>query len=157
MVESGLVKIPKKSLFKVEEVCDLIDVKPYVLRFWESEFAEIRPMISSSGQKMYEYSHLELLIAIKKLLIDQKMTIEKAKREFAKRRFTDEQIDSSSEGFEETIQTPKGNFPSKAMAKRSPQGKHLSSDNLSKLLAAKSKLDRLMKLTKNVQERYSWD
>ena len=51
-MNSNPVKIPNKSLFKIEEVCELIDVKPYVLRFWESEFTEIKPLASSNGQKI---------------------------------------------------------------------------------------------------------
>lgn len=75
------INIPKKSLFKLEEVCSLTGVKPYVLRFWESEFDEISPILSSTGQKVYEHKDIEAVIIIKELLFDKKMTIDQAKSE----------------------------------------------------------------------------
>lgn len=74
-------QIPKKSLFRVEEVCQIVGIKPYILRFWETEFTEISPISSSSGKKVYERKDLILTSLIKQLLFDKKMTIEKAKAE----------------------------------------------------------------------------
>ena len=74
-------QIPKKSLFAVEEVCQIVGIKPYILRFWETEFIEITPISSSSGKKLYERKDLILITLIKQLLFDKKMTIEKAKAE----------------------------------------------------------------------------
>ena len=74
-------QIPKKSLFRVEEICQIVGIKPYILRFWETEFTEITPISSSSGKKVYERKDLILISLIKQLLFDQKMTIEKAKAE----------------------------------------------------------------------------
>ncbi len=73
------LEIPRKSMFKQDEVCQITGVKPYVLRFWESEFEEISPMISSTGSKLYEHKDLEFIMSIKRLLFEQKYTIEKAK------------------------------------------------------------------------------
>ncbi len=73
------LEIPNKSLFKLNEVCGLTGVKPYVLRFWESEFDEIEPITSSTGQKLYEPKDIEAIATIKKLLFDEKMKIEQAK------------------------------------------------------------------------------
>ena len=75
--------LPRKSHFKLDEVCRMTGVKPYVLRFWETEFAEISPIISSSGQKMYEPSDVEVIKTIKDLLFAQKKTIEQAKYEIS--------------------------------------------------------------------------
>ena len=72
-------KIPNKSLFKIEEVCTIVGIKPYVLRFWESEFEQISPVISSLGQKLYNTEDVELILRIKKLLFEEKMPVEKAK------------------------------------------------------------------------------
>ena len=72
-------KIPSKSLFKVEEVCSIVGIKPYVLRFWESEFEQISPVTSSLGQKLYNNEDVELILRIKKLLFEEKMPVEKAK------------------------------------------------------------------------------
>ena len=73
--------IPNKSLFKINEVCGLTEVKPYVLRFWEKEFEEIDPIFSSSGQKLYEHKDIEAVALVKKLLFEDKMSIEEAKKE----------------------------------------------------------------------------
>ena len=77
----GPIEIPNKSSFKINEVCALTGVKSYVLRFWESEFSEIAPITSSSGQKLYEHRDIESILLIKKLLFEDKMTIERAKAE----------------------------------------------------------------------------
>ena len=60
------VEIPNKSSFKINEVCALTGVKSYVLRFWESEFPEISPLMSSSGLKLYEHKDIEAILLIKK-------------------------------------------------------------------------------------------
>ena len=78
-LEIPAIDIPNKSLFKMNEVCGLTSVKPYVLRFWESEFEEINPMTSSTGQKLFEHKDIEAILIIKNLLFDKKLTIEQAK------------------------------------------------------------------------------
>lgn len=78
------VEIPNKSTFKINEVCALTGVKSYVLRFWESEFEEISPLPSSSGQKLYERKDIEAILLIKKLLFEDKLTIERARVEIKK-------------------------------------------------------------------------
>lgn len=73
--------IPNKSVFKVQEVCSLVGIKSYVLRFWETEFEQISPIVSSSGLKLYERKDLEVLNLVKKILFEDKFSIEKAKAE----------------------------------------------------------------------------
>src|SRR5690606_1927104 len=80
-----MIQLPNKSHFKADEVCGFTGVKPYVLRFWETEFEEINPIVSSSGQKLYEQRDVEAILAIKKLLFDDKMTVEEARREMSLR------------------------------------------------------------------------
>ena len=67
--------IPNKSSFKFEELTPITGVKPYVLRYWETEFPEIAPVISDSGHKIYSRKDLEIILKIKKLLFDDKMNI----------------------------------------------------------------------------------
>jgi len=73
------IQIPNKSFFKQDEVCSLTGVKPYVLRFWETEFEEISPVVSMTGQKLYEHGDIESILKIKKFLFVDKMTVEKAR------------------------------------------------------------------------------
>lgn len=73
--------IPNKSVFNVQEVCSLVGIKSYVLRFWETEFEQISPIVSSTGQKNFERKDIEVVGLIKKLLFEDKLSIEKAKYE----------------------------------------------------------------------------
>ncbi len=81
---SAPLEIPQKSMFKSDEICSLIGIKPYVLRFWESEFDIISPLTSSTGQKLYDHKDIEVLVQIKKFLFEDKMMIDKAKMEVSK-------------------------------------------------------------------------
>ncbi|MAW06822.1 MAG: hypothetical protein CME61_00920 [Halobacteriovoraceae bacterium] len=91
--------IPSKSIFKPEEVCELLSIKPYILRFWETEFVEIAPIVSSSGKKLFEKKDILLLSVIKELLFDKKLTLEKAKHEMTKVDLDDLMSKSNDESF----------------------------------------------------------
>lgn len=71
--------IPNKSNFKFQELTPITGVKPYVIRFWETEFPEIAPIDSEGGQKLYSRSDVEVILRIKKLLFEDKLTIPEAK------------------------------------------------------------------------------
>lgn len=71
--------IPNKSNFKFQELTPITGVKPYVIRFWETEFEEISPTASDSGQKLYARKDVEAILKIKKLLFDEKLSIPEAK------------------------------------------------------------------------------
>jgi DNA-binding transcriptional MerR regulator len=68
--------------FSVEDVCDITGIRPYVVRFWETEFETIRPAFGQDGQKYYSQSDVDLIREIKKLLRDDNLTIEKVKQHF---------------------------------------------------------------------------
>ena len=69
-----------KLFYTIGEVSKLVDVKPYVLRYWESEFPGLAPRKSSSGQRMFRRKDVELLLRIKHLLYSQKFTIDGARK-----------------------------------------------------------------------------
>jgi DNA-binding transcriptional MerR regulator len=71
--------IPEKPYFKIGEVARLCAVKPYVLRYWETEFKSIRPQKSRSQQRLYRKRDVELLLRIRHLLYDKRYTIEGAR------------------------------------------------------------------------------
>jgi DNA-binding transcriptional MerR regulator len=73
-------EIPNKLYFRIGEVSGIVGVKPYVLRYWESEFADIKPSKSKSGQRLYKRRDVELLVGIKKLLYDERFTIDGARK-----------------------------------------------------------------------------
>jgi len=72
--------IPDKLYFKIGEVSDLLGVEPYVLRYWETEFATLSPKKSGTGHRLYRRKDVELLLRIKHLLYDKKFTIEGARQ-----------------------------------------------------------------------------
>jgi DNA-binding transcriptional MerR regulator len=75
------MKIPDdKRYFRIGEVSRIIGVEPYVLRYWEIEFPQIRPSRADSKQRTYQRKDLETIIEIKRLLYDEKMTIEGARK-----------------------------------------------------------------------------
>ena len=78
--------IPNKSTFKFQELTPITGVKPYVIRFWETEFEEIAPVTSDSGQKLYARKDVEAIFKIKTLLFDEKMSIHEAKLAIKNRR-----------------------------------------------------------------------
>jgi len=78
--------IPDKLYFKIGEVCRLANVKPHVLRYWEAEFAIIRPQRATSKQRLYRRVDVENILAIRDLLYEQGFTIAGAKKAMAERR-----------------------------------------------------------------------
>lgn len=87
------MEIPKKSMFKLDEVCTLTGVRPYVVRFWESEFKQISPLTNSAGQKVYERKDIEAISLVKEMLFTEKMTIEKAKSVIEERINSSDQVE----------------------------------------------------------------
>jgi DNA-binding transcriptional MerR regulator len=74
------IEIPNKSHFSLNEVSSITGIKPYVLRFWETEFQSIlNPIQNESGQKMYTGKDIESFLFVKKLLFDEKIPIAEAK------------------------------------------------------------------------------
>lgn len=74
------VELPDKLFFKIGEVAKIAGVKQHVLRYWETEFPNIRPQKSKSNQRLYRRRDVEAVLAVKHLLWERKFTIEGAKR-----------------------------------------------------------------------------
>jgi DNA-binding transcriptional MerR regulator len=75
--------IPDKLFFKIGEVCELIDVQPHVLRYWESEFPMLTPQKNRAGQRTYRRKDVEVVVRIKQLLYDEGFTIAGAKKKLS--------------------------------------------------------------------------
>src|SRR5438105_8946991 len=75
------VVIPEKLYFRIGEVARLCRLPAYVLRFWESEFPQLRPVKSSTGQRMYRKRDVESVLRIKQLLYEQGFTISGARQQ----------------------------------------------------------------------------
>ncbi len=78
--KAGEVVIPDKLYFRIGEVATLCHLPAYVLRFWESEFPQLKPVKSSTGQRMYRKRDVENVLRIKELLYEQGFTIAGARQ-----------------------------------------------------------------------------
>lgn len=78
-------EIPDKLYFRIGEVSRVSGVKPHVLRYWETEFPAIAPKKSASGHRLYRRRDVELILEIKRLLYEQRFTIEGARKYIGKR------------------------------------------------------------------------
>jgi len=74
--------IPDKLYFRIGEVATLCDVPAYVLRFWESEFPQLKPHKGGTGQRLYRRRDVEMALRIKSLLYDEGYTIPGARQVF---------------------------------------------------------------------------
>lgn len=72
--------LPDKLFFRIGEVGRITGVKPYVLRYWETVFPRIRPQKTRSGQRLYRRKDVETVLLVKRLLWDQRFTIEGARK-----------------------------------------------------------------------------
>ncbi|MBF0301147.1 MAG: hypothetical protein HQK51_20735 [Oligoflexia bacterium] len=72
--------LPKKSYFKIEEICTITDIDLNFLKLLESQFSEITPIMSSSGQRYYEEKDIEIVLALKILIMEEECSIEIAKQ-----------------------------------------------------------------------------
>ena len=78
--QTGSPEIPDKLYFKIGEVSEILGVEPYVLRYWETEFAQLTPKKSGSGHRLFRRKDVELLLRIKHLLYEKRYTIEGARQ-----------------------------------------------------------------------------
>jgi DNA-binding transcriptional MerR regulator len=82
-MEKTLPPIPAKRYFTIGEVSELCGVKPYVLRYWESEFAQLKPMKRRGNRRYYQHHEVLLIRRIRELLYDQGFTISGARNRLA--------------------------------------------------------------------------
>ncbi|EPR40785.1 transcriptional regulator, MerR family [Desulfovibrio sp. X2] len=76
----GMEGRDKAKTYKIGQAAKLLEVKPYVLRFWETEFEQIKPVRTPSGQRAYTEETIEVVRRIKHLLWDKGLTIEGARK-----------------------------------------------------------------------------
>lgn len=80
-MESSLPEIPSKRYFTIGEVSELCGVKPYVLRYWEQEFTQLRPMKRRGNRRYYQHHEVLLIRRIRDLLYEQGFTISGARNQ----------------------------------------------------------------------------
>ena len=72
-------EIPDKLYFRIGEVSQILQVEPYVLRYWESEFPQLAPKKSGTGHRLYKRKDVEMVLELKRLLYEKRFTIEGAR------------------------------------------------------------------------------
>ena len=77
---------PVQEFFSIGEVCDLTDLKPHVLRYWEGQFRFLHPAKNRSGNRVYSRREVELILLVKHLLYGEKYTIEGARQKLDQQR-----------------------------------------------------------------------
>ena len=103
-------EIPDKLYFRIGEVARLGGIKPYVLRFWETEFPALDPKKSGTGHRLYRRKDVQLVLEIKRLLYEKRYTIEGA------RKFLDTRPKSV-----DTAPSPAASVSKRSAAKASPE------------------------------------
>jgi DNA-binding transcriptional MerR regulator len=73
-------KEPVQEFFSIGDVCTLTDLKPHVLRYWESQFRFLHPAKNRSGNRVYQRREIELIMLVKQLLYTEKYTIDGARQ-----------------------------------------------------------------------------
>jgi len=73
-------RIAKKEYYSIGEVCDLVGLRPHVLRYWETQFDLLRPNKNRAGNRVYRPKEIELVLLVKHLLYDEKYTIDGARQ-----------------------------------------------------------------------------
>jgi DNA-binding transcriptional MerR regulator len=71
---------PKRELFKAADVCEVVQVQPYVLRSWEAEFPQIGQASAGGGPRVYRRADIELVLRLKQLVFDEGLTLSGARR-----------------------------------------------------------------------------
>jgi DNA-binding transcriptional MerR regulator len=83
-----LTRPPERLYYSISDVADMIDIKPYVLRFWEKEFPSLKPKKNRAGNRTYQKKDIELLRRIKELLYKEGFTIFGARQKLKDERTT---------------------------------------------------------------------
>ena len=84
-ISKTILESNTKLYYSIKEVSEMTKLKPYVLRYWESEFPSLKPTKNKAGNRTYKKQDIEVILDIKKLLYDKKFTIKGAVEELKNR------------------------------------------------------------------------
>ena len=73
-------RIARREYFSIGEVCEMAGLKPHVLRYWETQFRELNPSKNRAGNRVYRAREIKLIELVKRLLYDEKYTIDGARK-----------------------------------------------------------------------------
>ena len=135
------IQIPDRLYFRIGDVAELLGVKPYVLRYWETEFPVITPQKSPTGQRVYRRSDVETLVMIKHLLYEDRYSIEGARKKIKElrkegelREFKTEAVSASVESPSEVEVPPSVGLPPESLAVQVAEADPVSRTELKSLV-----------------------
>ncbi len=82
--------VARKAYYSIGEVCELTGLRPHVLRYWETQFQALHPTKNRAGNRVYRPEEVETILLVKRLLYEEKYTIEGADRKIREMRSTGE-------------------------------------------------------------------
>jgi len=94
---------PVQEFYSIGDVCALTDLKPHVLRYWESQFRFLNPAKNRSGNRVYKSKEVELIMLVKRLLYTEKYTIDGARQQIDQYRRSGELKGSARRAFEAEV------------------------------------------------------
>lgn len=165
-----------KETFGFKEISTMTGVKPYVLRFWETEFEQISPQIDSHGHKTYSKADSQAIAQIKELLFEQKLSIPEAKAELDRvveepvqeeeiqeelpvLNLRDERIfsyESSLDLMKKSLKQDFDNYQAPAAASKTSMNVDYSEKDMLALLHAKKKLKSALGKIDQLSQGYHW-
>ena len=141
----------KKLYYKIGEACKLLEIQPYVLRYWETEFPFLKPGKSKSGQRVYAEKELAIIRRIKELLYEEGYTIAGAKKRL--------ETEFAAAGGELPVATPPAGKPGgrkaegpspKAAADPPSAAKELDTDAREKIEKLRSGLEQSLRQARSI-------
>lgn len=99
-VASRLRRPRRRTYYSIGEVCSMIGVKPHVLRYWESQFDELRPNKNRSGNRVYQSGEIELIALIHHLVHEERYTVEGARKRLGELQEAGETQEQSAEALQ---------------------------------------------------------
>ena len=91
-----MLESKSKLYYSIKEVSEITELKPYVLRYWETEFPSLKPIKNNAGNRTYKKHDIEVILDIKQLLYDKKFTIKGAVEELKNKSNKEETVETIS-------------------------------------------------------------
>lgn len=101
--EAGQRPLVQKEYYSIGEVADLVGLPAHVLRYWESQFSVLNPSKNRSGNRVYQRKEIRLILLVKKLLHDEKYTVEGARQKLEQLRRGADLVDATSHALDDQL------------------------------------------------------
>ncbi|MFM7697242.1 MAG: MerR family transcriptional regulator [Limnohabitans sp.] len=139
-MENFLPSIPAKRYFTIGEVSDLCGVKPHVLRYWEQEFTQLRPMKRRGNRRYYQHHEVLMIRRIRDLLYEQGFTISGARNKLQELVQTERDKKRAGEVMLQGLEELEDNLSLNESKFEDPWGSNLSNDHANRLQLLRQEL-----------------